>query len=105
MGPIINWKVLSLERETETGYVFSANWLAECFFEGSFSESYGSVTLERPDNLIPYEDISEELAISWIKNALNSDESETSVEQIEISIKEKIQSQINPPILKGTPWA
>jgi hypothetical protein len=106
MEPIITWKIVNIKREISDGYAFDISWeaIAE---EGDYnSRAYGSVHLNRPDgNLIPFEDLTEELVISWVKNQLEKDnESLNSSKSVEDYLLEDIQNQKNPPIAVELPW-
>jgi len=47
--------------------------------------------------LIPYEDLTEEIIIEWVKESID-------LEAIEKSLEDQIEAQKNPPILTGLPW-
>jgi hypothetical protein len=99
------WNIRLVEREVETGYVFNAHWVAYCSFETFYAENHGRVNLQRTDNLIPYEDLNEELLISWVKDEINKEQNDQgSVEEIESFIKNHIELQKNPPTASGLPW-
>ena len=96
------WKVSQLERESSDGYVFNAHWsvnATETVKDQTYSAgSYGSIGLERPEeDLIPFEDLTEELVISWILDKLD-------VETYETSLQSQLDEQKAPSKLSGVPW-
>ncbi len=95
-----HWRIADLERKVEDGYVFTAHYVTNAKDEAYSSHSYGSVTFERPDNLIPYEDITEEIAVGWVKEELGTER----VEEIEASLSADINNQKHPTTATGTPW-
>lgn len=95
------WKISNLEHLLEDGFVFTAHYviLAE---DGTYNSSaYGSVSFEKPDNLIPYADLTEELVIGWVQEALGGDEK---VAEIEAALQQRIDEQRTPTQAGGLPW-
>ena len=102
MATTYAWKIAQLERETDDGYVFTAHYTVDAN-DGTYNAgAYGSVGFERPDNLIPYADLTEEVVISWVKEALGGDEK---VAEIEAALQEQLDQQRNPTKAAGVPWA
>jgi len=111
MATTITWKIPQLERETLDGFVFRAEWeiigvgdLIDPDFpeKGNYdSGKYGECFFERPENLVPYEDITEELAISWVKQYLGPQK----VTELENEIVAQIINDQSPSTAEGTPWS
>lgn len=96
------WKIAQLERETADGFVFTAHYTVDAN-DGTYSSgAYGSVGFERPENLIPYADLTEELVVSWVKEALGGDEK---VDEIQAALQEQLDQQRNPTKAAGVPWS
>ena len=87
------WRIVTMERTSDDGYVFTAHWEAT----DKSARAYGSVGLERPDVLIPYESLTEQTCIEWVKEKLD-------VEQIEASLKQQAEELENPLTAVGLPW-
>lgn len=97
---IFSWNIGSLEREIEDGFVFTAHWTASVV-DGEFSaSSYGSIGFERPDNLIDYEDLTEDTIIDWIQEKMG----EEAVEAVEDALLAQIAEQKLPVKAVGLPW-
>jgi len=96
------WNIAQLERETTDGYVYTAHWTVnatETMEDKTYTaSSYGSIGLERPEeDFIPFEDLTEELVVSWIQEKLD-------VETHETSLQSQIDEQKTPSKLSGVPW-
>ena len=99
------WNIAQLERESSDGYVFTAHWTVnatEIVEDQTYTAgSYGSIGFERPEeDLIPFEDLTEELVVSWIQEKLGEEQ----VTNMETSLTNQIQEQKAPSKLSGVPW-
>ena len=102
MATTFTWKIAQLERETADGFVFTAHYTVDAN-DGTYSSgAYGSVGFERPENLIPYADLTEEVVVGWVKEALGGDEKVT---EIQGALQEQLDQQHNPTKAAGVPWA
>jgi hypothetical protein len=102
MATNFEWGVSTLERETDDGFVFCAHYTVAAN-DGTYSSSaYGSIGFQRPDNLIPYADLTEETVIGWVKEALGGDEK---VSEIEAALQGQIDQQRAPTKATGVPWS
>ena len=96
------WAIANLERETDDGFVFTAHYTVSAA-DGTYSSSaYGSIGFERPENLVPFADLTEDLVVGWVKEALGGDEK---VAEIETALQSQINEQRTPTKASGTPWA
>lgn len=102
MATTFTWSINTLERETNDGFVFVAHYSISAD-DGTYSSSaYGSVGFERPENLIPYNQLQEDTVIGWVKEALGGD---AKVGEIEAALQSQIDEQRNPTKQAGVPWA
>ena len=96
------WAIANLERETDDGFVFTAHYTVNAN-DGTYSSgAYGSIGFQRPDNLIPFADLTEDTVIAWVKEALGGDEK---VGEIEAALQAQIDEQHAPTKAAGVPWA
>ena len=101
MATTFVWGINTLERETDDGFVFTAHYTVNAE-DGTYSAgAYGSIGFQRPDNLIPYNQLQEETVIGWVKEALGGDEK---VAEIEAALQQQIDEQRSPSKAAGVPW-
>ncbi len=95
------WAVSTLDRQLSDGYVSTVHYTVSAT-DGTYSSSaYGSVGLERPSELIAYSDLTEELVVGWVKEALGGDEKDGNTldaDPVSVSI------QRVPVTGTGVPW-
>jgi len=109
MATTFAWKINTLEREISDGFVFTAHYSVVAISdtldpEGNpyNSGAYGSVAFQRPDDLIPYDELTEEQVIGWMQQALGGDEK---VAEIEAALEARLSELISPKTITGTPWS
>ena len=95
------WGINTLERETDDGFVFTAHYTVNAEDSTYSASAYGSIGFQRPDNLIPYNQLQEGTVIGWVKEALGGDEK---VAEIEAALQAQIDEQRNPSKAAGVPW-
>jgi len=97
---VFTWGIANLERETSDGFVFTAHYTVNAN-DGTYSSgAYGSLGFERPENLIPYADLTEGTVIQWVKDALG----EEKVQGILDALQGQLDEQRNPTKAAGVPW-
>ena len=97
----ITWKIAELEREVSDGYVYTIHWRVQAIDGDYSSDAYGSIGLERPaDELIDFEDLTEETVIDWTKSSLGEDV----VTSLEEDLVSQIELKKSPITAKGLPW-
>ena len=97
---VFTWGIANLERETSDGFVFTAHYTVNAN-DGTYSSgAYGSLGFERPENLIPYADLTEGTVIQWVKEALG----EEKVQGILDALQGQLDEQRQPTKASGLPW-
>jgi hypothetical protein len=100
MSTTFTWAIANLERETADGYVFTAHYTISAN-DGTYSVgAYGSVGFERPEILIPFDDLSRELVTDWVKEAIGGEEK---VAEIESALQAQLDEKHAPTKASGTP--
>ena len=103
------WNVTALYTETiagEQNYVVIANYEV-VGVDGTYTASLSNIarfSTESVSPFIPYEDLTNDIVIGWIKDQLGVD----GVANLEACIQGQINSQINPPVVPQNtplPWA
>lgn len=96
------FKINTLERDTSDGFVTVVHWTASQVDEGFSASSYGTVSFVKEDgiNYVPYESLTEDQVIDWVKGSMG----EEGVEALELSLANNINDQKTPKKTSGTPW-
>ena len=94
------WNIANLERETADGFVFTVHYTVNAFNDTYSSGAYGSIGLERPDNLIPFADLTEETVVGWVKEKFGAEK----VAEIEAALQAQLDEQAAPTKASGLPW-
>ena len=100
MATTNTWKITQLERETADGYVFTAHYTVEASDETYKSGAYGSIGFERPETLVPYSELTEELVLQWVKDQLTAEK----VTEVETALQAQLDEQKTPTKASGMPW-
>jgi len=99
---VFTWHIANLERETADGFVFTAHYTIDAN-DGTYNAgAYGSVGFERPENLIPFADLQEDVVIAWVQEAIGGEEK---VNEIQAALQAQLDEQRHPSKAAGVPWA
>jgi len=97
----ITWGISNLERETEDGFVYNVHYTVDATDGTSYrSGAYGSLGLERPEEMIPYDSLTPEICIDWVKENLG----EEKVAEVEAALVNVINEKKAPTKASGLPW-
>jgi hypothetical protein len=100
MATTFTWHIANLERETADGFVMTAHYTVSAE-DGTYSSgAYGSLGFERPDKLIPYADLTEQMVIGWVKDVFGAEK----VTEIEAALQAQLDEQRHPSKASGMPW-
>jgi mevalonate kinase len=97
------WKISNLDRNTADGFVNTVHWTASQT-DGDFTAStYSTVSFTKSEdvNLIPFETLTEDMLIGWIKASLG----EEGVAAVEATLAQQIELQKHPVMASGVPWS
>jgi hypothetical protein len=93
------WKINDMKRDASTGFVSEVHWSLTAQ-DGDFSGSvYGSIGLTG-ELTVPYESLTEEVVIGWVKSAMGQE----TVAAHEAAVLAQIEAQKNPVVANGLPW-
>tara|TARA_R100001594_G_scaffold62992_1_gene97363 strand:+ start:622 stop:930 length:309 start_codon:yes stop_codon:yes gene_type:complete len=97
------WQVNTLERELADGYVNKVIYRVNGE-DGTYKfRATGSVELPKPETLVPYDDLTEEIVLGWVKTKLDADNA-GSVANIEAAVENGVNIQKTPTHGTGVPW-
>ena len=101
MTTTFTWAIANLERETADGFVYTAHYTVNAE-DGTYSAgAYGSIGLERPESLIPFDDLTEEMVVGWVKDKLG----EEKVAEVEVALQSQLDEKHAPTKAAGVPWS
>ena len=103
MSVSYNWSIADLNRKTEDGFVFTVHWRVDASNETYSEGAYGSIGLERPDELVPFDQLTNEQVVQWVKDYFG----EEKVAEIEAALAARISEKQTPTEASGLPssWA
>jgi hypothetical protein len=106
MANTYTWKVGQCDRNLADGMITTLHYTVSAVTEdGVYSVgAYGSVGLDPadPDDMIPYDSITEAQAISWAQAKLGGEEK---VSEIHAALDAQLTEKRTPTKGSGTPWA
>jgi len=97
---LFTWNIAQLEREVSDGFVFTAHYTIDAKDDAYTAGAYGSLGFERPDNLIPYSELTLDEVVGWVKDALGTEK----VVEIEAALQKQLDEQRAPSVAAGLPW-
>lgn len=105
----VTWKVLNLKRQIESGYVYSVDFALNGANDFHTHQMTASLGLDKPENLIPYKELTETTILKWIQDKLNAENAKNkdrnpSSADLENQMKVVIQEKTTPTLGDGVPW-
>lgn len=97
------WKIADLERESVDGYitkVFYEVTAVDCQFNSVIDGCVSLNQSETRDNFVPFESLTEDLIVQWIKEQMGQEW----VRDHELNLEKQIEVQRNPTSRFGLPW-
>ena len=102
MATKTTWDIAQLDRETVDGFVYTAHYTVNST-DGTYNAgAYGSVGFERPETLVPYADLTKEVVIGWVKEAIGGADK---VAEVEAALQTQLDEQKTPTKASGMPWS
>jgi len=96
-----NWNVTNMERLKENDGVVIVHYEAVCTNGAEGVRNYGTLNfVPKPDdpNYTPFDQLTEEMVLSWVKAELDT-------AQIEQALAQKLNEKLNPTVVSGNlPW-
>jgi hypothetical protein len=94
------WTINQMERLTSDGFVVTVHYNVSATDDTYQASTYGttSYTQTPGETYIPYEDLTQEVVVGWVQEALGKD-------TVEASLQGQIDALKNPVQESGLPWA
>ena len=94
----ITWTINNLERQASDGLVTVVHWGATAIDGEHGANIINKLTLERGDNFIEFDQLTQEQVIGWVQSAVGKD-------TVEATLTQMINEQKQPKTLAGLPWS
>ena len=109
MATTVRWTILNLKRQLESGYVYSVDFAINGSNDFHTHQMTASLGLEKPENLVPYKELTETIILKWIQDKLNAENAKDNIRNPSSADLEKqmegiIQEKTNPTLGDGVPW-
>jgi hypothetical protein len=93
------WNVVQMDRLTSDGFVVTVHYTVNAVDGDYTASTYGTVGYTQEEgNIIPFESLTPEIVVGWVKDSLGQ-------ETVEESLAAQIEAQQNPVQLSGLPWS
>jgi len=94
-----NWNVVQMDRLTSDGFVVTVHYTVNAVDGDYTASTYGTVGYTQEEgNIIPFESLTPEIVVGWVKDSLGQD-------TVEEALAAQIEAQKNPVQLSGLPWS
>lgn len=94
----MEFKIANLERNANDGLVTVVHWIATKTDGEAVGSSYASMAVESSDNFVPFDQLTEEVVVNWVKEKLD-------LVSLEAALDAQIAEQKTPSKLSGLPWS
>tara|TARA_B100001057_G_C22808556_1_gene934455 strand:+ start:1551 stop:1880 length:330 start_codon:yes stop_codon:yes gene_type:complete len=105
---IITWKIEKLTRDLSDGFINYALLSVTASKGGLSSMMNATCFFEKPNDLVPYEGLSEAKVMSWCLERINLESiinpSTMNVQECEDTVKAELQEKLVPTQKDGFPW-
>jgi hypothetical protein len=93
----MEFKIVNLDRNTDGDIVTTIHWSVIKQDDEFTASSYGSVSVEAGDTIIPFDELTEDTVIEWVEAKLD-------LVKLESNLDAQIQEQKTPKVASGLPW-
>jgi hypothetical protein len=97
----ITWKIYDMYRESKNGFVTQIYGGCEASEIDVYKNMFSFEYTQESEDFIPYEDLTEEIVLSWVFEALDKESYEA---QTTVLYNELIEELTNPSIIEGKPF-
>ena len=97
---MITWAISQMQRKADDGFVIHV-WYRVDDVDGSYSSvATGECNYtQTEDNFIPYEDLTQDVVVGWVKESLGAD----NVTSLEAGLDAQITAK--KAVVNGVPWS
>lgn len=101
------WRIANLKRNQETGVVLEISYLILFELEDQKAHYFETIAIENTSNeseFVPFESITEEIAISWVKSVIGEEKLSDIVTKTTAILEEKVAKRNDSIFAEGLPW-
>lgn len=91
------WEINQLDRNSSDGFVTAVHYIVTKEDSGFSASTYGTVSFEAGTPETPFESLTKDQVIAWVKDKLGE-------EAVEAALTAQIELQKNPVQSSGLPW-
>lgn len=95
-----NWQIVNMERLTSDGFVVTVHYNVSASEEANNVSTYGTTSYTQTEgaSYIPYENLTQEVVVGWVQEALGKD-------VVEASLQSQLDALKTPVQQSGLPWS
>ena len=95
----ITWIIQGMRRNAEDDLVTTVDWIVTAAKDDFIERAVGSVTVERGEEFVEFENLTQETVIGWVKDKIG----EEVIAAIEADLINKVEKLAAPTTIYGTP--
>jgi hypothetical protein len=99
MTLVTTWDILQLEHNTADGKVIVVHYTISATDGSKNTSAYGSVGVAG-DVVVPYDEVTKELALKWVKSGLGDE----GIGKLEEVLQGELDDMKTPKTAAGLPW-
>lgn len=103
----ITWSIAELKSKSDTKVVIDVTAIVSFELDGYTDRAVRGAKFEgdpTSPSFIPFENLTEEIVIGWVKEQLGPDEIADMEDNVKKRIEQRIQSIKNPEFISKIPW-
>lgn len=95
-----NWQIINMERLTSDGFVVTVHYNVSASEDANNVSTYGTTSYTQTEgaSYIPYENLTQEVVVGWVQEALGKD-------VVEASLQSQLDALKAPVQQSGLPWS
>ena len=93
------WSIVQMDRNTVDGFVVTVHYNVSATDGINSASTYGTVSYSpTSENIVPYENLTQETVIGWVQESLGKD-------RVEASLQAQLDALAAPVQQSGLPWS
>lgn len=97
MTTTFNWTIAQLDRNAADGFVTTVHYRVDAADGEITAGAYGTIGYEPRDSFKPYDQLTKDEVVNWVKESLGED-------TVQDALEAQIDAQKQPKTASGLPW-